>query len=251
MLRTLLVAGLAAAALAVTTSVAQAHSPSWAYEFGTYPVARDSLSFRFHTSVPKGRWRSRISLGAQEWNRYGRRLTFDPPAATEPSVTTEPTFGCPQPSNTPRPSIIFRSSASAFGSTFRCFKVSDNRPFYFRMFFSAKNIWWTDANNNRKIPFDRGDLQSVATHEFGHAGGWGPHYDDNPKDPNAPKVFKDYCRIFNDQTTPNDRPNGHRLQNNLYKAQNTMCSTTPKGSVHQRSLAAHDRGTFGNGYGAR
>jgi hypothetical protein len=252
MLRNVAISTLVGVGVLVSASaIAEAHKAGWAYPDGTYPDARDRVEFRFHTSVPKGRWRARISNGAQEWNRYDRRLVFAPPASGEPSATTEPKFACPALSDTPRPSIVFRSAQAAFAANFTCMKKSDGRPFYFRMFFDPTFKWWTDPNNNRKIPFDRYDVQSAATHEFGHATGWGPHYDDNPDDPEGPKVFKSYCRIYRDQTNPNDRVNGTRRQDNIFTGQQTMCSRMASGGVHLRTLGSHDRGTFRNAYGPR
>jgi hypothetical protein len=232
---------------------AAAHDPNWAYGNSRWPVGRDRLEFRFHETVRKGRFRDRISKGATEWNRYGRRVYFAPPSSSEPSTTNEPTLGCPQPSNTVRPSIVFYRHLvnGNSGLTFVCRKASDSTPFYFRMFFESSAPWWTDPNDNRKIPYNKADLQSVASHEFGHATGWGPHYDDDA-DGDGDLEYKPYCRFFNGQQTPDDKPyEGPSTQADIYRGGQTMCHTIITGSVHARTLGSHDRGTFKAAYGAR
>lgn len=236
-----------------------AHRADWAFQNGIFEPPYDRHEYRFHTTVPTGAWRDRINDAAGEWNRHNRRFTFVPPGRDTPSVTGSVTFGCPT-SEAPRPSIIYRADYGEGNAVAEACLTrsspgsSDFRPTHFRIWFDKRdNYWWTKSST--KIPFNRHDLQETATHEFGHALGWLPHYDDDDGDQDSHPEYKSYCRHDKNQTAPTSNPRkpySMANQDTLYLAQETMCAVGPNGSVHARTLhKEHDRGTFRNGYPAR
>lgn len=79
----------------------------------------------------------------------------------------------------------------------------------------AAGSWYTGTGD---APSDRYDLWSVASHEFGHATGWGPHFaEDSPECPN-------------DST------------------RHTMCGGIYIGTERQRTLTTHDIHTYDGRY---
>ena len=241
------------------TSAAEAHDHTKIYgPMNTWPTGRDRLEFRFHRSVPKGRFRDRISDGAREWNRYNRRLYFVPPADSEPSTTnTIKEFECPERTDTPRPSIVHVADTKKYGADVNavnsnCRKLSDDSLFYFRQFYDEKD-WWISSSRN--IGANRPDLQSTATHEFGHATGFATHYDEDTGDADKHPEYKSYCRLDENQTGPDNSaknpPYRAPTQSAIFAGGQTMCAVSIRGSTHRRTLGAHDRGTFRGAYGPR
>ncbi len=70
------------------------------------------------------------------------------------------------------------------------------------------------------------DLQSVMTHEFGHATGWGAHYDG-----------------------PNHIPRGTARCGRTDSNRETMCASNTSGVPWGRTLGPHDKHTFRRAYG--
>jgi len=241
--------------VASTGDTALAHDPSSIYgsfAFRWQP-GEDRLAFGFDKSVPKGRWRTRINQGANEWNRHGRRVYFGL-ANPDQSRTAEPSFRCP--TQRKAANIVFRAAfpekfGAFIGLNFVCRAEDGRRPLYFRQYYNGSYPhWWTDPNSNGRIPYNKIDLTSAAAHEMGHATGWGPHLDDDGPDAGDKKDYKSYCRSFNQQTVADD-VYGPPAGATPYTAKQTMCFAIAMGQVGQRNLGNHDRGTFRAAYGPR
>ncbi len=84
------------------------------------------------------------------------------------------------------------------------------------------NVWHTSTSTS--VPSGSWDLQSIATHELGHAFGWGPHWDDGgfPYDPSQ-------CPSIGSSSA-------------------TMCKLYETGRYYFRTLRPHDKDTAQNGY---
>jgi len=255
--KTALIAGLAiagAAAAVAAPAPAPAHNPQNIYgpEGSRWPAGTVRLFFEFDRTVPKGRWRTRIAQGATEWNRYNRRVFFEP---GDPDVSrqADPTFNCP--TRRPAPSIVFRAGfpsrygTRVIGLNYLC-RSDTGVPLYFRQYYNADFQFWTDPNSNGKIPRGATDLRSLAAHEMGHATGWGPHLDDDGPDAGSAKDYRSYCRSWNQQTVADDQYDPQPTDTPM-TAKQTMCYAIANSQVGQRKLGAHDRGTFRAAYGPR
>ena len=243
---------LALVASGIASQAALAHNPRSIYHDPSlrWPAEGDQLPFMFNSTVPKGRWRTRITAGALQWNRLQRRVQFIP-GDPDKSHTGAPTFKCPTKKKAP--SIIYRTAFSGkreryIGLNLLC-RNTEGTPLYFRQLYNADTAWWTDPNSNGRIPSDRYDLWAAASHEMGHATGWGPHYDDDGPDDGGAKDFKPYCRSYENQETADDVSYTLSPGEGLYSSKQTMCYATTAGSTHQRGLGVHDRGTFSSAFG--
>ena len=252
-LAALAVLGLAALSL-LPLSGADAHNPNNIYgpPEWRWPTSRDRLEFFWHKSVPTGRWRRQISEGAREWNRYNRRVYFVPGDPGK-SRTGDPAFKCP--TKNPSPNLIFKvpfpqKYQDFIGYNWRC-RDRSNKLLYFRQFYNDTfTRWWTDPKGNKKIPYNKVDVQATAAHEMGHATGWHGHLDEDGPDENSRMDFKPYCRSYEGQDKADDVykiPAGATP----YTGKQTMCSILTSGTTAQRTLGQHDRGTFRNAYGPR
>jgi hypothetical protein len=186
---------------------------------------------------------------SRRWTALGRRLEFVDHGCTKkhyPESYSDVTYTDPYgwgnycdlktgAARTPV-SIIFWEDISqlntakqeALGATITC-SGRGGRPSKFIMAINPNPIsgsWYAGADP--RVPANRNDLESTMMHEFGHATGWGPHYDDHK-----------------------GLTQGGAVCTSNRSDRETMCSSSPLGESWERGLGPHDRETFFKAYGPR
>jgi len=228
-------------ALIALASAAQAHrvfsnaNGVGAYPDGVYPVTYQNVRWAFDSGFPSGGQRRAVIAGAAAWNNLGRRLQF---LYDSRSLSTEREFdgsrvycsnGRPPLERDGQPlSAVFSEALASNRREFvtlaraaTCFRRGEMVGF--RMAFNSDPSMWY-YGSSASVPDNRFDMQSVAVHEFGHAGGFAPHYDG---------------RGSLEGPEPCQRSNLNR---------ETMCAVTYRGQARQRTLGRHDRHTFEGAY---
>lgn len=223
MRRALLTDCVAAALLAalVLTSVGVAHDGGTYYVQRWKSTERDQ-NYGFASDVGAN-FKDRVENAAQEWNGLSGNMQFhrggvnvtwsygdsDCHAAGSNSIHIGSIDGATTASN-----------PSTLATTTTCVYSSDSTKIWsFRTKFDSAENWYTGTGSPGSSQFD---AQSVATHELGHATGFGRGSAPDHWDPS--------------NSVCTDSP------------KHTMCPVTPSGTTFERSLEEHDRHTFNNVY---
>ena len=175
--------------------------------------------WRFAEDFPQddGRWTQRVREGAVEWNLYASRQQF----VWDRSVETGDTPGnfwqwCDQVlgQEDPAPRILvttrgLSAPSSIPGVEQYCLSVwGETRRIGSIVWINPRTSFWLN-NDTSNMPNNVADLESVATHEFGHATGWRDTH-----------------------LSGSDCPNN--------SGRNTMCASTIDGTAYGRSLESTD-----------
>lgn len=220
----LLVDCLVAAAISILllAALGSAHTGSEWYAH-KWKVDKEQ-NYGFGGSVPGGNFRDRVEDGAQEWNALAGDMQFRRGGV---DVTWSYDFSCAN-RETGQNSIHWGTidggpgqagNFNTYARTRHCVFNSDGtRIFMIAIKFDSGDDWYNGTENP---PSDKVDTKGVATHEFGHAGGFGTGANDHFP------AGTDIC------TQPNKQ---------------TMCQGMPYGESFWRSLEEHDRHTFNNVY---
>jgi repeat uncharacterized protein DUF346/matrixin len=201
--------------------VAEAHEPIRYYEGGNGGKwqRNTSVNYSFGNTYPGGEWRDRVRDGRQQWNNVGTPLQF----VEQPDITPYAWQFClstrPYQENEVVLDVI-DGPGNNVGITAECTDATNNEMLTFAIVFDSRDTWYT---GNGAPAGDQFDLFSVASHEFGHASGWGFHYDDAQTDPAEPGCVE----------------NGNKY---------TMCRTTAPGTNYKRSLEGNDTHTLRYAY---
>ncbi|CAN5361026.1 hypothetical protein BH20ACT24_BH20ACT24_21820 [soil metagenome] len=174
-----------------------------------------SVKWAFTVGVPaSGGFRARVRDGADAWNSL-------PPAQHFYEVGEVPSY----PPYTPCSNLSYQENAihyynmvESLGRTYQCF--AGNEMTKFQLAIDVRDNWY--LGEPTPPPASDSDLQSTATHEFGHAGGF--------RGPFSEGHFKgsgELCTL-----TP----------------YHTMCPFQGPGEGWFRSLEEHDRHTFDDAY---
>jgi hypothetical protein len=179
-----------------------------------------SVNWKFVANFPSGDGgRDAIRYGAGQWNAQGQSLKFTESRGADYSSLQWGT--CSSAYQTDKVGWErIDGGGDIIAQTSKCiFNTDHSVLFNFKMRYDSSESWYKWSST--PVPANRFDLRGVATHEFGHAGGFTPHWDAN-----GPTSL---C--------PGSGPAHH-----------TMCSTLQAGTAAWRSLADHDRHTFGAAY---
>jgi hypothetical protein len=179
-----------------------------------------NVNWRFVTNVPTGDGtRNAVRFGAGQWTAQRQSLRFV--QSSGPSYRTLQWGTCSAKYQIDKVGWErIDGAGDILAQTSKCLFSSDHGVlFNFKMRYDSAEPWY--KGTSATIPSNRYDLRSVATHEFGHAGGFTPHWDSAGPTPLCPGAGS---------------------------AQHTMCATLQLGSVAWRSLAEHDRHTFASAY---
>lgn len=171
-----------------------------------------SVNYGFTPSgAPLQLWRDRTNDGINQWNSQNQAMTFTRVADYS---DFDPTV-CP-PSY--QKNGIHRRSRDGRGNvlavTYTCVFAGTNELYSFQVVYDQDEFWYI---SNGDASDDTMDLWSVASHELGHATGFG-HFGSN------------------ESICGND------------SGQNTMCPTYYIGTERMRTLATHDIHTFSAAY---
>lgn len=235
---------------------------------GTFPAGRTKVLWFFESRWPgkknaASKHKSAVLRGARTWNYEERTLEFVDGGHREIpwhvpwdqiAKETNPahTKYCALKKDNPRTkpydeelvSIVFWTKFTpgpeleAVARATNCHDKNSGRPTKFYMAFDRTKSWNTSASWDQKLGFI--DLEGVATHEFGHAGGWQWHYDD----------YLDHDDDgIKDQGW--ESPGTADCDRESYDIE-TMCSMSTRGDLPiLRSLETHDRATWAKAYPAR
>lgn len=119
----------------------------------------------YNASDITGNFLSRILDGAKSWDNLGQSLNF-----VRIGVNEESLLCTERPKNY---NVIYQGAQQAAASTRRCLYSNGILIYNFNMKFSDAETWYTGTSQDP--PATGPDTWSVATHEFGHAGGWRRH----------------------------------------------------------------------------
>jgi hypothetical protein len=195
---------------------ASAHTGSTFYTSGLWDsTTRKSVLFYTQSDVT-GNFLSRILDGAKVWENTNQTLDFDRGGTNSKSLVCE--------ERAANYSVVYKGTMDGAGGTLASTRVcrdpyTPSKIRNFNIKFDTAESWHTDTTTT--VPSTKVDLQSAAAHEFGHATGWGAHFDDvNASDP----------------VCAND------------SGQQTMCSKLSAGTARMRSLQSHDIDVFSQMY---
>jgi hypothetical protein len=193
---------------------ASAHDRSVFYDRWWHTGERD-VDWHFDLNFPAtDNWRIRVKDGASEWNALNESMSFD---FVSGDISNVDFYDCP---STLHRDVIFREqigdgSGGILAQTRSCAFNGDNtRIKTFNVRFDKAEDWYTGTGT----PSTPTDLWGAATHEFGHATGFGlgqaaTHFssadcDSSPKQTMCPGVPSGYVLLsleFHDKHTFRDR----------------------------------------------
>ena len=210
---------LAALVLAAT---GVAHTGS-VYYVQKWKSTERNQNYGFGSDVPGSAFRDRIENGAQQWNALAGNMQF---FRGNVNVTWNFESGCQAAGQN---SIHYGAidggtvpggGFSVWAETTTCVYTSDTTKIAnFRMRFDKDEVWYTGTGDTPDFSVD---TWGTATHEFGHATGFGRG--------SAPDHFATSAQEC--QVSPKQ----------------TMCPSEPLGENYFRSLEEHDKHTFNNIY---
>jgi hypothetical protein len=190
---------------------ASAHSGSLFFHETWSQAQRGAVSIYAESSL-SGAALSRVLAGAKTWENTRRSLDFTWNGTK--NLSHDPCDLATRGRNLVAMGKL-DGRGKNLGMTTVC--MSGGSIVRFVMIFDSAEDWYTGTSTN--LPRGRPDLWSVATHEFGHAIGWGGHFDD-------PTIAL-----------------GTGICGN-FTGQHTMCKTHYSGTARQRTLGPHDIDTF-------
>lgn len=209
------------------------------YKEGVYKRQLDAngaFAFRFDSDFPGGKFRYRVNSGARQWVRADGRALFRGYLSRQEDIDSNKTPRsnlCPGPTRNGRNTGVVHwirldgtpTKNNSLGATRRCYYVDgQGKPIgelaSFHMWFDSAEPWYNGTGN---APAARKDLWSVATHEFGHATGFG--YGKRRQHFSRAMPFCDNV-----------------------KSQETMCPNYFPGSERQRTIGWRDRHAFRTAY---
>ena len=204
------VAGSIVALCVLLAAPSGAHTPGSFYNKRW--ISNKNVPYAFTTSGrPSSEWRSRVNAAAGTWNTLGEPMRFNNVADTgdfEPKTC---------PSSYQRNGVhrrAFDGPGGTLARTYLCW-TSNGELYSFQLVFDSNDNWYTGTGLPGR---NQADLQSVATHELGHATGFAGH-------------FASSAAICNNTS-----------------GQHTMCAAHRAGTNRQRSLELHDKHTFQRAY---
>lgn len=205
------VVGVVGTLLAIVTP-----STSTAHPSGDFYVGRwfgSAVDYWFSSAVPSGAFRDRVENGEGKWGALPPSLHF---VRARTWSGTIPCFNC---CANPGDNVVRYPSIDGVGGVYAETRICHpgNIMEEFQLRFDSGQNWYTGTGSP---PSDEADVIGIAAHEFGHAGGWGPH--------------------FSETSTQCPSTNSTR---------HTMCPGSEYyGEKWLRSLEPHDEHTFDDAY---
>jgi hypothetical protein len=216
---------------AIGTGAAIAHSNS--YFDMRWSTSRGNIPVYFDRTTPTGAFRERVRDAFDQWERFQTKVGFSVYTETAPATAPDQPNGADDACRRTnyqnrRISLISYQYIDGKGDnrfnilaeTQGC-EINSGGSYlldFFYLAFDTGDDYYMGTGN---APSKSIDLWSTATHEIGHAMGWGPHFDDNGTN-------NTICNNDSDQQT--------------------MCASYYAGSERQRTLEGHDKDTFTNRY---
>jgi Matrixin len=134
-----------------------------------YQQSDRNVTWKFKANVPNTAVRDRIIDAPKAWNQTNGDMVFDKQVADVANVN----WGdCPAPGN----SVVFWTHIDGpvgdyLADSHWCDYVDTNYIKTFQIRFDDEEAWYLGTST--PPPSDKYDLQAAATHEFGHATGFG------------------------------------------------------------------------------
>jgi hypothetical protein len=210
----------------VVSPQANAHSADEFYDWWWHDSEKP-VRWHFDNDFPSaGTKRQRVKDAIDTWENAPGQLGFD--RGDDIQGSSE---GCPGDDRSFVGWPIIDGAGHMVGATRVChFTDEPNRAKSFYVLFDRSEDWYDDVST--PPPPAKLDLQSIATHEFGHATGWGfgsgrPHFGQNLDGTTRQPEFDNLCV---------DEP------------RHTMCPALLLGYAYWRTLEDHDKHTFANRY---
>ena len=230
--RSIFLLGFVQLMLVLSLSPASGHLASeWYPQFWWEEQRVDGVQWRFVEGAPGAgtNWRERVKEGSYEWNQLGQLLRFDFLAG---DWLQYPAHTCP--ASVEKNGVHFGDVSDIYiAETYLCTYAevttggASNRLHSFQIKFDSLVNWYTLDPG----PPTGSDLESVAVHEFGHAGG--------RADDTGGYTLGDGEGHFN---------NSASYCNPTEAEHHTMCQSTKTDRIWDRSLNEHDRDAFENKY---
>jgi hypothetical protein len=181
-------------------------------------------------------WQLRASNAAFTWNDLNTKFKFQWEGYTPASATRPPCYSNPV-TNPPPLNALHVGNTGFPGVTYAC--EYNGTMLGFQMVIDPAFQWYTGTGSPNGLV----DMQSVYTHEFGHAAGWGPfHY----RACSSFDAWGGTCTGTLEASEPTSicDPNA----TGSYTNRATMCAQVIMGDAGQRDLGGTDKQVFYGGY---